>query len=206
MPRKKTSSRFASILWVDLVVGEAQDSPSKIPIDELRIRPFLESPRVKGFSCGSKDLDDFLNTEEVDDYQKQGLGTTYLVFYRGDLVAYFTVCFDGLRVEYLKTWKSMSKLAQMKLESIPSLKIGRLAVDRRFHRRDIGTHILNYVSGMALETRSRMAVRLLVLQAEPDSTGFYEKSGFEYATPVRRERNRAKRTMFLDLDAADEVA
>ncbi len=74
-----------------------------IPLDELNIEPFLETQRVAGFSCGNTDLDDSLNTEEVEKYDREGLGKTYLVFYNGDLVAYFTISFDGLRVEYLRS-------------------------------------------------------------------------------------------------------
>jgi len=152
-----------------------------------------------------QDLDDFLNTDEVEKYEREGLGTTYLVYWRGSLVAYFTVCFDGLRVEYLKTWKSMSRLAEMRLETIPALKIGRLAVDSRFHHRRVGQHLVNYIAGMALEARETMAVRLLILQAEPDSKVFYERLGFEYTFLTGRERGREKRTMFLDLQAIEGV-
>lgn len=78
------------------------------PVDvspiKLRIEPFLETQRVRSFDCGNADLNDFLNTEEVENYEKEGLGRTYLVFYDGDAVAYFTISSDGLRVEYLKKW------------------------------------------------------------------------------------------------------
>ncbi len=177
-----------------------------ITIDQLSVEPFWETQRVRNFDCGNKDLNDFLNTEEVERYDQEGLGRTYLVFYEGQPVAYFTVSFDGLRVEYLRTWKSFSRLSEMKLDSIPALKIGRLAVDTQYQKRGIGRALLNYIAGMALETRGKMGVRLLILQAKPDSIEFYGKCGFQLTFETRRERSRRHRTMFFDLHALERVA
>lgn len=177
--------------------------PYKHPIlvtpDELRIEPFLETRKVQTFDCGEKDLNDFLNTEEVTRYETEGLGRTYLVYYQGNLVAYFTVSFDSLRTEYLETVKSFSKLGEMHLEALPAVKIGRLAVDRNYHNMGIGRLLTKYIAGMALELGGRMGVRLLILQAKPGSISFYEKFGFQLTRRVGRERGRRNRTMFLDL-------
>lgn len=115
----------------------------RIQLAELDIEPFRETQRVRGFSCGNRDLDEFLNTEQVERYEQEGLGRTYLVFYEGGPVAYFTVSFGSLRIEYLKTWKSFSRMSEMQLEAIPALTIGRLAVDRRYQTRGIGRALLN---------------------------------------------------------------
>jgi GNAT superfamily N-acetyltransferase len=161
--------------------------------------PFLETRDVRSFDCGNKDLNDFLCTKEVSDYTKEGLGKTYLVYYQdeGHLIAYFTVCMDSLRVEYLKTVKSFSKFPSMNIEAVPGVKIGRLAVDLGYQRRGVGGHIIRYVTGMALETG--LAARLLIVQTKPESGEFYQKFGFAFVTETRRERGRINRTMFLDL-------
>jgi len=181
----------------------APPNPFEHPIstspDELKIERFLETRNVQSFDCGNKDLNDFLCTEEVKRYEDEGLGRTYLAYYRGSLVAYFTVSFDSLRVEYLKTVKSFSKLAEMKLEALPAVKIGRLATDRQFQNMGIGRLLIKYIAGMALEMGGKMGVRVLVLQAKPESIPFYEKCGFQLTREVKRERGRRNRTMFLDL-------
>lgn len=176
------------------------EHPVRVTPDELRIEPFLETRKVQTFDCGDKDLNDFLNTEEVARYEREGLGRTYLVYYQGNLVAYFTVSFDGLRTEYLRTVKSFSKLAEMHLEALPAVKIGRLAVDRNFQNLGIGRLLTKYIAGMALELGGRMGVRLLILQAKRGSIPFYEKFGFRLTDEVGRERKgRRNRTMFMDL-------
>lgn len=167
---------------------------------KLRVERFLETQRVRSFDCGNPDLNDFLNTEEVERYEAEGLGRTYLVFYDGQVIAYFTISADGLRVEYLRTWKSFSRFGEMRLEAIPAIKIGRLAVPREWQNRGAGRLIMKYIVGLALEQGVGAAARLLVLQAEPEAESFYRKCGFEFAVETRRERGRRKRTMFFDLN------
>lgn len=178
----------------------------RITLDALDIEPFVETRPVHRFDCGDKDLNDFLTTEEVRRYEEEQVGRTYLVFHRGDLAAYFTVSQGGLRTEYLKTWKSFSRIAEMRLEAIPALTIGRLAVDKRYRRRGIGRAIVHFIAGMALEAQGKIAVRLIILQAKPGSIEFYKKCGFEFTVETKRERRRINRTMFLDLAALEGFA
>jgi predicted GNAT family N-acyltransferase len=179
--------------------ANSRPRPPKVAWESLRIENFRETRDVVSFDCGSKELNDFLCTEEVSEYTREGLGKTYLVYLQeeGRLVAYFTICADSLRVEYLKTVKSFSKFAAMKMDAIPGVKIGRLAVDKEYKFRDIGSHLMRYIGGLALATP--MAARLLIVQAKPTSVEFYQKFGFEFVTETKRERKRENKTMFLDL-------
>lgn len=175
----------------DFVEGDEVDSAS------LEIVRFKENLAVKSFDCGNRDLNDFLCTSEVSKYEKENLGKTYLAYHRGKLVAYFTISWDGLRVEYLKSVKSFSRFGEMKVETIPAIKIGRLATDKRWQGKGIGRHIVRYIAGMALESQG--AARLLILQTKPESVEFYRKLGFQFAYETKRERGRINRTMFIDL-------
>jgi GNAT superfamily N-acetyltransferase len=167
--------------------------------NDMTVEPFKETAQVRDFDCGNDALNDFLCTEEVSSYEKEGLGRTHLVYCRGTLVAYFTVSFGDIRIEYLKTFRSFSKFAQMNIESVPALKIGRLAVHKRFQNQGIGRYLIRYIAGMALEMGGQSGVRLLMLQAKPESILFYEKCGFQLTSQVSRERKRINRTMFVDL-------
>ena len=179
--------------------GSSEEEKPSIPFSNLRVEPFRPTQDVESFDCDDRDLNEFLTKDQVSRYEAEGLGSTYLVYLQseGRLVAYFTVCTDTLRVEYLRTVKSFKPLSGIKLESIPSVKIGRLAVDKRYWGRDIGTHLLHYIAGMVMETG--IAARLLTLQATPRSVGFYQRMGFELTTETKRERGRDNRTMFFDL-------
>jgi len=180
--------------------------PVTIKTGDLRVEPFFETRRVRGFDCGDKNLNDFLNTEEVIEYEREYLGYTHLVFYQGNLVAYFTVSLDGLRVEYLKSYKSFSKLSELRLESLPSVKIGRLAVAKDWQNRGIGRLLLKYIVGLALNMGVFRAARLLTVQAKPGAIEFYKKFGFELTYETSRERRRTNRTMFYDLLCIRDIA
>ncbi len=173
--------------------------PPKIPAHELKFQRFRETRDVESFDCGNRDLNEFLCTEQVSEYEKEGFGSTYLVYWKGKLVGYLTVCADSLRVEYLQKHKSFSRFHEMRMDSIPSLKIGRLATDKRYKRRDIGTACLVYALGMV--QANAVAARLIILQVEPGSEDFYLSRGFKYVHETRSEKKRVKKTMFLDVQA-----
>ncbi len=179
--------------------GPSGERNLPIPFSNLRVEPFRPTRDVGSFDCDDRDLNEFLTKDQVSRYEAEGLGSTYLVYLQseGRLVAYFTVCTDTLRVEYLRSVKTFKPLSGIRLESIPSVKIGRLAVDKRYWGRGIGTHLLHYIAGMVMETG--IAARLLTLQATPRSVGFYQRMGFELTIETRRERGRTNRTMFFDL-------
>lgn len=180
--------------------------PVSIDLSRLEIVPFSkENLDVRSFTCGDRDLDEFLTTDEVRTYEEENLGRTYLVYYAGSLVAYYTVSNDGLRVEYLKKRKSFSLPSKKIVESYPAVKIGRLAVASAWQKKGVGRHIVAYIAKDALETGARTGVRLLILEAKPVSVDFYEKCGFELTFETERERKKENRTMFLDLQSLQDL-
>ena len=169
------------------------------------MEPFRETQKVKGFTCGSKPLDDFLTTAEVERFEREGLGRTFLVFYDGALIAYYTLSNDSLRIEYVTHVKSFSKVQEFRVDSVPAVKVGRLAVSKEWQSRGVGRNLIAMIAAEALAHGQRSGVRLLVLEAKKDSIGFYEKCGFVLTKETRRERNKLNRTMFLDLQALDAL-
>ena len=173
-------------------------SPSQpIPLQELRVERFTENLNVKSFDCGDRDLNDFLSTDEVAKYEAEGLGKTHLVYWQpeGKLVAFFTISNESLRLEYLKSVKGFSIPGEIRVESIPEIKIGRLGVSVEFQKRGIGTHVLRYIAGLALSRPA--ATRILFLEAYPASVEFYEKFDFEQ---VVHHRFMDRRTIMMYFD------
>ncbi|UCG71034.1 MAG: GNAT family N-acetyltransferase [Thermoplasmata archaeon] len=162
---------------------------------------------VKSFDCGNKDLNDFLCTDEVENYEKEQLGKTTLVYYNGELVAYYTISNDLLRMDYIKTYHGFSKLDEYRIEGIPAITIGRLAVDKKWQNKGIGRVIMQRISIHALNASKYAGIRLLLVQAKKDAFDFYSKIGFQFVLDTKRERKRYKargtRTMFFDLKHLD---
>jgi len=171
----------------------------------LSYEPFHETQRVRAFDCGPcegrKKLNDFLNTDEVEQYADLGLGQTTLVFCEGTLVAYFTSCTADLSYDYVKHVKSFTRYPKVKVVSLPSIKIGRLAVQNEWRRKGIGETIIMHIGTKAIANQGD-GVRLLILEAYSDSAPMYEKVGFKLTNgDLRRERARGTtRTMFFDLN------
>lgn len=171
---------------------------------DLEFEPFrVETENVKSFDCGNKDLNDFLSTDEVETYEKEMLGKTTLVIHNGQLVAYYTISNSVLRKEYVKTYRSFSRAGEMRIDGIPAITIGRLAVDEKWQRKGIGKIIIQRIAMYALDSSKMTGVRLLLVQAKSGTVDFYKKLGFELVVETKSERKRFKakgtRTMFSDL-------
>jgi GNAT superfamily N-acetyltransferase len=178
-------------------------SPSTVDPDRFRYEPFRETQKVHGFTCGQKPLDDFLTTAEVEEFEEEGLGRTFLVYCDGALIAYYTLSNAGLRIEYVTHVKSFSKVQELHVDSLPAVKIGRLAVAKEWQGRGVGRTLVARIAAEALVNGRRSGVRLLILEAKKESIPFYEKCGFVLTKETHRERNKMNRTMFLDLQALD---
>jgi GNAT superfamily N-acetyltransferase len=180
-----------------LVATVCPNPAEQIPLEELRVERFRETLEVRSFDSGDKDLDDFLTTAEVSKYEAEGLGKTHLVYWQGEgkLVGYFTISNESLRLEYLKSVKSFSIPGEIRVESVPGVKIGRLATDVAFQRRGVGSHMLRFIGGMAMGGPA--AARILFLEAYPASVRFYEKFDFEQ---VVHHRFKHRRTVMMYLD------
>ena len=123
-----------------------------------------------------------------------------MVFYDGELVAYYTISSDGLRAEYVDARKLSAahvKKSAQRIEAYPALKIGRFAVQRNWQSRGIGRLLIRRIAAIAVTTQP--AVRLIILNAKPKAVPFYQKAGFVLTNEVRRERGRVNRTMYLDV-------
>lgn len=174
---------------------------TEIDFRSLVIEPYKSDIRKTfEFDCGEPSLNDFLCSDEVNNYQEQLLGRTFLVFYKGNIVAYYTISAGSLRKETVAGSKSVGNI--LNIEEIPSVIIGRLAVDRRYQRLGIGEYLVQKIIMESL-SRKDLAARLVLVQAKNEAFDFYTECGFEFVKETRRERNRFKtqgtRTMFFDL-------
>jgi GNAT superfamily N-acetyltransferase len=174
---------------------------TEIGIESLVIEPFKSDIRKTfEFDCGQPSLNGFLCSDEVYNYQEQLLGKTFLVFSRGILVAYYTISAGSLRKETVDNTKSVGKI--LNIEEIPSVIIGRLAVDLKYQKQGIGEYLVQKIIVESI-FRKDLVARLVLVQAKEEAFDFYIKCGFNFVNETRRERKRYRargtRTMFFDL-------
>ena len=113
----------------------------------MRFEPFTsESQQARSFDCGNKDLNDFLCTAEVAKYEAELFGKTTLAYYDGHLVAYYTISNAVLRKEYLQKHRSFTKLGEYRVEGIPAISVGRLAVGTKWQCKGNRNYVLRHKS------------------------------------------------------------
>ncbi len=174
------------------------EHPSVIDPDRLVVTPFKrETKGVKEFDCGSTPLNEFLSTIEVEKYERLKLGRTYVVLYEGELVGFFTISSGEIRSSYVRG-SARTNDRKFIVEKIPGLKIGRLAVDKRFQNKGVGRALVAIIAGIARRMGEHVGMRLLIVQSKPESVSFYQRMGFVQVTSAK-EKRRIHRTFFLDI-------
>ena len=132
------------------------------------------------FDCGETDLNEFLLTD-AKEYASQLLAVTYLIESINGVAAYFALSNDRISLSESDkaTWRRIKRdfPHRKHRNDYPAVKIGRLAVDRRYQGRQIGTSILDFVKKTFITT-NRTGCCFITVDAIPDAVGFYKCNGF----------------------------
>jgi hypothetical protein len=108
-----------------------------------------------------------------------------------DIIGYIALCADSIELSISE--KKDDGFGDVKIKSIPALKIGKLAIDIRYERRYYGHYLLWLALGIAQEMNDLgVACRYLSLDADISvsltTDKFYEKIGFKYNKVVNTSR------------------
>lgn len=156
---------------------------------------------IKPFESGDEDLNDFL-LNEAKDYLASLLSVTYTLQNDTDTVAYYCLSNDRLsqQAENKSIWNKINRLISNKKrrKSYPAVKIGRLAVSKKFANMGIGTMIIDIIKELYENISLQNAgCRFIIVDAYKNALSFYEKNGFRYLT--ENDKNDATRIMYFDL-------
>lgn len=161
------------------------------------VRPYELGESVPGFDCGKSWFNDFINTDEVEEYQRKRLGKTKLVYFDDEFAAYFCLSpnsmrdgdYNGDEVE------GASELYEGPFD-MPARLLGHLAVGERFQDEGLGEYL---VKRIIVETeQSDTPFRVIILHSHDDTIGFYQRYGFAQAFPEYGGK-QATTLMFYDL-------
>lgn len=126
------------------------------------------------FDCGVAALNDFLS-RQAGRQQRKGFGKTYVALGDGeDVVAGFvTVSVGQVAATELPPDLKLPRYL------VPILRIGRLAVDKRWQGQGVGHGLLAFALHLALDFSERVGLYAVVVDAKDDRVaGFYRKLGF----------------------------
>lgn len=164
---------------------------------------------IKNFESYNKDLVEFLK-EDALRTQDMAISTTFLFFDKKNykdysneitrelhLLGYVTILSDGINLD--STLKKIFLDKGIEHKSLPALKIGRLCVDNKFSKKNLGTCILSWCVKRAIYMNKLCACRFITLDAkrhkdkEKDSYHFYRKFKFE---TLKCRKNRTESDIF----------
>lgn len=142
------------------------------------------------FDCGEHDLNEFLKDDALK-HQHERIAVTYLCFYAGKLVGYFTWLTDAIEIEGKD--KRVFKKIGMSYRTYPAIKVGRLAVDKKYAKSGVGSYLVNCVLEDVFFFSEQIGCRFVTVDAYPGAKEFYKNLGFK----VRDEKEH---TVFMYCD------
>ncbi len=169
--------------------------------DEIKLIRLSEDYVFKPFDCGDNDLNDFLLNDSKN-YQRFLIAMTYIVESENRIAAFYSLLNDKISIVDTPSKSAWRKYFRdtypqgKRFFSYPAIKIGRLAVDKEFQSRGLGTLIMDSIKGSQIENITA-GCRYITVDAYRKSLKYYEKNGFKYITT--NDENEDTRLMYLDL-------
>jgi len=174
--------------------------------DKIKIVRLDENTPISSFDCGDVDLNDFLQNDSKN-YLKSMLAVTYLVKVESEIAAYFCLSYDGLTRTTILTeeekalWNKVGRKIpnSKRRKTYPAVKIGRLAVAKKYAGLGLGKQLLLSVREMYIYEPHHAGCRFITVDAYRSALDFYEKNRFRYLTT--KDKDEDTRAMYFDLKA-----
>ena len=168
-----------------------------IPHQELQIRPLSKKDVLNGFNCGDGEGEADLNGFLIDDAklsQDDLITKTYLCFYNSNLVGFITLLNDTIGKDRVE-----DGIEEYEYGKYPAIKIARLAVQKEYRDRDIGTSLLNWALGKVYDVSKHVGCRYITVNAKRESIEFYTvKSKLKFRIVKATEKNNYP-SLYLDM-------
>lgn len=164
----------------------------QIPSDELQIILLTKRHELTSFSSKNDDLNDFLKNDALGD-QENMVNKTYLCCWKKSFIGYFSMVADTIEVQAIHESDGIRGYPYHKY---PSIKIARLAVDKKFERKGIGRFLVLAAIGLAMAVSELIGCRYLTVDSKLESISFYEKLNFKIVEKYRRSEYPK---MYLDM-------
>ena len=170
-------------------------------IEDVRIVRLRPEQELAAFDCGNEDLNDFL-LKDSKDYQKSLIAVTYLVKHNEEVAAYFSLSNDKLSIKDSdkSNWRKVKRLFRYSKHrgDYPAVKVGRLAVSRKYQDFDIGSRILDFVKYTFIDM-NRTGCAFVTVDALRGAVDFYSKNQFKILGPIQQDPDSLTIPMYYNL-------
>ena len=174
-------------------------------LQDVSVLVLTENHSIKPFDCEDDDLNEFLFQEAIP-YRKEKLATTFVVENNERTLGYYSLLNDSLQLkeemftsksQFRKFLRELIPYPKRHLKTIPALKIGRLAIDKTFKGKGLGSVIMANIISKCIKMNQEQACRLITVDAYKQAVPFYQKMGFKFL--IEGDKDDTTRLMFLDL-------
>jgi GNAT superfamily N-acetyltransferase len=141
-----------------------------------------DSINIGSFSCGTSKEHEKLNrflTDRALDHQDEFLSTTTIVFDKDSnntFVGYISLLADTIRVEERNRLSFLNLVnIKEKYDSFPALKIGRIAIDEKYQRKDVGSYLFKLAVAYAAFSNKKLGIgiRFIVVDTKDMAKDWY---------------------------------
>ncbi|MGL4670335.1 MAG: N-acetyltransferase, partial [Methanobacteriaceae archaeon] len=123
------------------------------------------------FDCGFEDLNDFIQNDALIQ-QSAKLNVTYAVIYQNKILAYFSILADNILFKNLGSEiEDLSEIGHYK--TYPAVKIGRLAIDKKYQKLGLGNDILKQIIMNINFYSEKLGIRFITVDAYAYAFKFY---------------------------------
>lgn len=161
----------------------------------FRAEPLGDAHERASFDCGEEALNRYFRTQATQDIRRHVANCFVAVeALSGQIAAYYTLSAASITIADLPPDESKQL---PRYPAIPAVRIGRLAVDRRFQGRGLGAAML--ADATARTIQADIAAFMLVVDAKNDAAvAFYRRHEFRPITG-------SPRALFLPIATARKV-
>ena len=159
-------------------------------IEEIKDNYYFETLNdnhdLSNFDCGDYDLNDFLKNDALKQ-QNANLNVTKIIVYNRKIIGYASLLTDTLILKNINDENLKMKIkgklgVKSQNRNVPAVKIGRLALDKRFSGEGLGSHILrNILNSLKEISKNHIGFKFIVVEGYAKAFNFYvTKNGFEH--------------------------
>ena len=135
--------------------------------------PLTDQHELSEFSCGEVALDQWLR-QRAGQNERSGASRTYVVCDGTAVVAYYALAVGSIEHRF-----APGNIRRNMPEPIPVMVLGRLAVDRRYAGRSIGTALVRDALLRTIRVAEQVGIRALLVHALHEAAAsFHLRLGF----------------------------